>query len=183
MIPPPQQIQRIPTPLLWWRRGKGYVFRNVRAGQSLGLSAWRFVLATVIAKQDHAAQRISIGPDTRVTADGRIRVTSDGRRRIIGMVRYALAPRRDIREAPALALGLSAYAYSGSPETAVPEPTTTTFALTAHIYATQTTMTRTDAATVTFGVDGTHIIPAGRVESANKPTTAFTLSNWNYANP
>lgn len=183
MIPPPQQIQRIPTPLLWWRRGKGYVFRNVRTAQSLALDAWHYVLTSVITKQDHVAQHLSISPDTRVTSNGRIRVTADGRRRIVGMVRYARAPRRDLIEQPFVSFGVSTWAYSGSPETPVSLPATVALSLIGQTYEAQRTMTRKDRAKASLTLAAQSIVPCGRIASANKPKTSITLFAWNYKKP
>jgi hypothetical protein len=151
---PPHNIQSIPTPLLWVRRGWRVPWRVDRAQQSAAPGAIIYAGAVSTAAADTGEQSADIDTIARVTADGSYRVTPDGSLRITGYaLDYTPATVTAVAAAAAQSCTLGKIIWTGTPTATLAPAARQTITPGALIYAPQagTVATATAQQTATPG--------------------------------
>ncbi|RRJ97882.1 hypothetical protein Ga0100231_005360 [Opitutaceae bacterium TAV4] len=177
------QIQCIPTPLLYVRRGWRVPFASELAKLSAALDQVLYVPTTRIDSDETASEDVSMEPVMRGMADGSIRsVGGTGIRAVCwGLYERAAVVTPDIPAAQAV--GLDGFTYSPATGPSVADRASQSVALDSILYEPSQSAALTDRASQAVALAAALVTPAGRIAETDTARASVALDSFSYAPP
>ncbi|WP_043582122.1 hypothetical protein [Geminisphaera colitermitum] len=174
------QIQCIPTPLLYVRRGWRVPFASETAKLSAALDALLYVPVTRIDSNEDATEDMEMEPVVRGMADGSIRSFGGTGIRAVCWGLYERAAVVSPIETPSQNVGLAAWTYEPATGPTLSKNATQTLGLDALLYEPALTATGEEHATQAVAMSAASLTPSGHIAAANTTKADVALDAFAY---